>query len=172
MIRATDDSFGLETDIVTCIFESPQVTIVFVMDKKNKFGTDWESVITRLIPRVTIVECLVIAFIAFILYSLLYDDSRAGKQDGATDAKRDIEAGEFKFRIGGRRRPLFDTTAEIFEERHGAKLVRSHGSCAICYEMYYDQGYNETVAESLGISFYDAYWDADEEALRRFQARE
>ena len=131
----------------------------------------------RFIRNLTIVEWLVIAVVAFILGTFAIDEIRAqiAERNAAQDAQRDIEAGKFAFQIGGRQRPWFDNTAQIFKTRYNADLIRTYGCCPSCAEWRYTSRYNDLMNSALsqridGFSFGDAFDASDTEARSQWQA--
>jgi len=132
----------------------------------------------RYLRNLTVLEWLVIAAIAFVLGSFAWDEVRVqhAERQGAADARRDIKAGNFHFRIGGKQRPWLDETETAFRERCGADLVRSYGCVPSDAECSYDSAYNDTMAAAIadriaGFRFDDTYEDAVAEGRERFEAR-
>ena len=132
----------------------------------------------RFFRNLTLVEWLVIAAVIITLGTFAVDEVRAhfANQRGATDAQRDIAAGEFNFRIGGRPRMWYSETAKVFRDRFGANLIRSHYCCPTGEQLNYDSAYNDVMSSALaprisGFTFHDAYNEADEKGRKQMQAR-
>jgi hypothetical protein len=125
--------------------------------------------------RLTIVECLVMFAAVCLLSVIVFDEVQAqvARSRGVSEAGRDVAAGEFCFRIGGKSPAWFDEAAGVFREQYGAMLIRSHGCCPTSYETNYDLAYNDTVAAALarrlpGFSFPEAFAAAEQIARARY----
>jgi len=137
--------------------------------------------VIRFIRNLTFVEWLVIGIVPVILGNLAVDavdaiHAHMANQQGAAEAQRDIAAGDFNFRIGGRPPSWFDETATVFRDRYGANLVRTFRCCSSRADRSYDSAYNDTMVATIAqriasFSFGDAYDAANNEGRKRMENR-